>query len=70
MDERNEMIRPEVMKSITHAQLEELRLQFDDNDRHQFNHLARNYDWSMDDADQVWNFFMAGDLQKHPHDEP
>lgn len=65
-----EMERPEVMESITESQLQELQLQFDDNDRDQFNGLATGYGWSMDDADQVWNFFVAGDLQKHPHDIP
>ena len=70
MNERNDLIRPKVMESITEAQLEELRLQYDDNDQNQFNALAVSYGWTLDDADQVWNFFMAGELQKHPHDIP
>jgi len=70
MDERREILRPEVMTSITESQLEELRFQFDENDRDEFNRLAGTYGWPMDDADQVWNFFVAGDLQQHPHDTP
>lgn len=70
MNERDNLIRPAVMESITEAQLEELRFQYDDNDRDQFNALADSYGWTLDDADQVWNFIMAGELQKHPHDIP
>jgi hypothetical protein len=70
MRERNDLVRPVVMESITAVQLDELRLQYDDNDRDQFNALADSYGWTLDDADQVWNFFMAGELQTHPHDIP
>lgn len=70
MSERNDPVRPAVMESITEAQLDELRLQYDDNDRDQFNALADTYGWELDDADQVWNFFKAGELQRHPHDIP
>lgn len=70
MSEQNQNIRPKVMESITESQLEELRLQYDDNDRDQFNALANSYGWTLDDADQVWNFIMAGELQRHPHDIP
>lgn len=70
MSEQNQNIRPKVMESITESQLEELLLQYDDNDRDQFNVLADSYGWTLDDADQVWNFIMAGELQKHPHDIP
>lgn len=70
MSEQQEIIRPAVLESITESQLEEIRFQYDDNDRHQFNALAESYGWTMDDADQVWNFIMAGELQKHPHDIP
>lgn len=70
MSEQNAPIRPTVMESITESQLQELELQYDDNDRDQFNALADDYGWTLDDADQVWNFMMAGALQKHPHDIP
>lgn len=70
MSEQNENIRPKVMESITESQLEELQLQFDDNDRNEFARIAGTYGWSNDDIDQVWNFLKAGDLQKHPHDIP
>lgn len=70
MSEQNENIRPTVMESITESQLQELQLQFDENDREEFAEIANTFGWSNDDADQVWNFFVAGDLQKHPHDIP
>lgn len=70
MAEQNEVIRPKVVESITDTQLDELRRQYDDDDREQFNTLATSYGWTLDDADQMWNFIMAGELQKHPHDIP
>ena len=70
MNERNDLTRPAIMESITETQLEELRFQYDDNDREQFNALADSYGWTLEDADQVWNFIMAGELQQHPHDIP
>lgn len=63
-------VRPEVMESVTESQLEELRLQFDDFDRGQFDRLVELYGWTRDDADQIWNFFTAGDLQRFTHDIP
>ena len=70
MAEQNEVIRPAVMESISDTQLDELRRQYDDDDQEQFTTLATSYGWTLDDADQVWNFIKAGELQKHPHDIP
>lgn len=70
MDSQNDKVRPDVMENVSESQLEELFLQFDESDRDEFNRLATTYDWSLDEADQVWNFFLAGNLQKHPQDEP
>jgi hypothetical protein len=67
MGEQRDLVRPAVMVTITSSQLEELEFQFDENDRDEFNRRATGYGWSMDDADQVWNFLVAGKLQKPPH---
>jgi hypothetical protein len=66
MSERNDAVRPQVMDAITESELQELRLRFDDDDQAEFIALAGTYGWSLDDADQVWNFFVAGKLQQRP----
>lgn len=64
-----DVTRPDVMDSITESELKELELRFDDGDQKEFISLAETYGWSQDTAHQVWNFFVGGKEQTHPHDE-
>jgi hypothetical protein len=63
-------VRPAVLDMITATQLAELYRQFDDDDREQFNKLVESYGWEPEDADRLWEFIVAGDLQRFEHDIP
>jgi len=63
-------VRPAVLDRMTATQLAELHRQFDDDDREQFNKRVESYGWTAEDADQLWNYIVAGDLQRFPHDIP
>lgn len=52
--------RPDVMDRLSETQLSELENQFDENDRDEFNTIAKSFDWDKQTCDQVWNWLAQG----------
>jgi hypothetical protein len=49
--------RPEVLSRLTSTQLDALELQFNEQDRQEWNTFTDSYGWSKQESDAVWNWF-------------
>ena len=52
--------RPEVLSRLTPTQLDALELQFNEQDRQEWNTFTDSYGWSKQEADEVWQWFGQG----------
>jgi len=51
------MNRPEVLTRLTSTQLDALELQFNEQDRQEWNTFTDSYGWSRQESDEVWQWF-------------
>ncbi|MGN6360160.1 MAG: hypothetical protein ACTHNK_07215 [Thermomicrobiales bacterium] len=49
--------RPAVLADLTATQLDELELQFNEQDRQEWNTFTDSYGWSKQQSDEVWQWF-------------
>ena len=52
--------RPDVMDKLSETQLSELENQFDENDRNEYNTIAKSFGWDEKTCDQVWDWLAQG----------
>ena len=49
--------RPSVLENISESSLDELELQFNENDRGEWDRVAESLGWSTTEAQAVWDWF-------------
>ncbi|HET7079472.1 MAG TPA: hypothetical protein VFM49_18730 [Chloroflexia bacterium] len=49
--------RPDVLSRLTPTQLDALELQFNEQDRQEWNTFTDSYGWSKQESDEVWQWF-------------
>ena len=57
MDQGNNVSRPAVLNNISETQLQELESQFEQQDTEGWERLREEYGWTVEDAEEVWNWF-------------
>lgn len=58
--------RPEILDTLTEAQMKELEFQAEEYDREQFLRLGISYGWDPDTTERVWAWFEV--LPEYPID--
>jgi hypothetical protein len=60
---RNGLQRPDILKNVTETQVAELEAQVEENDRRGFDWRTESFGWSREEAEEVWAWMKAGQIQ-------
>jgi hypothetical protein len=60
---RNGLQRPEILENASEAEISELEAQVEENDRKGFDWRTESFGWTREQAEEVWAWMKAGQIQ-------